>query len=236
MSNTQKTILLIENNVTEKENFMQLAQKEGLFTVALESSYAAIQWLKKNNDADMIVVSENATPLNAYQTFDYIRQELKKNMPVIISKSMENMLQDDSYAFIDKPYTTSAVKALKLMIEPNVSSAAGLKVYSLEYLETISGGNHEFLIDCLKTFISSVSGKMEELKAAVSNNDIKSIGAIAHNIKPSFEMLENEKARDICNMLTYEAENSDISQLATELNNEFKTMEKALHEDFSELR
>lgn len=236
MSNTQKTILLIENSLPEKESFVQLAQKENLKVEAVGSSYEAIQWLKKSNEADMVVVSENATPLNAYQTFDYIRQELKKSMPVLISKPLDTTLKDDSYASIDKPFTTTAVKALKLMIEPNVSSSPGLKVYSLEYLETISGGNHEFLIDCLKTFISSVSDKMDELKVAVGTNDIKNIGAIAHNIKPSFEMLENEKARDICNKLTYEAETSDISELAIDLNDEFKTMEKALLEDFPELR
>jgi hypothetical protein len=77
---------------------------------------------------------------------------------------------------------------------------------------------------------------MQELKIAVNNVDNKSIGAIAHNIKPSFEMLENEKARDICNKLTYEAETSDISLLASQLNAEFKTMETALKNDFSELR
>jgi HPt (histidine-containing phosphotransfer) domain-containing protein/CheY-like chemotaxis protein len=233
---TTNTIILVEANPTEKENFIALAQKENWIVQAMNSSYEAIQWLKKNNEASLMVISEDATPLNAYQTFDYIRQELKNRLAVVISKSMETKGKEDGYTYIDKPYTTTGIKALKLVIAPNVSSAPGLKVYSLEYLETISGGNHEFLIDCLKTFISSVSDKMAELKTAVSSDDIKSIGAIAHNIKPSFEMLENEKARDICNKLTYEADTSDIPALATQLNNEFKVMEDALKNDFSELR
>jgi HPt (histidine-containing phosphotransfer) domain-containing protein/CheY-like chemotaxis protein len=223
MSTTKKTILLVEDNIAERDNFVQLAQKESLNIQAVGSSYEAIQWLKKGNEAKIAIISESATPLNAFQTFDYIRQELKNRLPILISKSSLSVGRE-GYDYIDKPYTITAIKDLKLKIEPNVTSASGLKVYSLEYLETISGGNHDFLIDCLRTFISSVSTKMEELHQAVVATDNKSIGAIAHNIKPSFEMLENEKARDLCNKLTYEADTSDVSELASELNNEFKVM------------
>ena len=235
MSTTKKTILLVEDNIAERDNFVQLAQKESLNIQAVGSSYEAIQWLKKGNEAKIAIISESATPLNAFQTFDYIRQELKNRLPILISKSSLSVGRE-GYNYIDKPYTITAIKDLKLKIEPNVTSASGLKVYSLEYLETISGGNHDFLIDCLRTFISSVSTKMEELHQAVVATDNKSIGAIAHNIKPSFEMLENEKARDLCNKLTYEADTSDVSELASELNNEFKIMETALKDDFHELR
>lgn len=234
MSTTNKTIILVESNSDHRENFLQLAQKENLNVQALSSSYEAIQWLKKGNDAAMVVISENAAPLNAYQAFDYIRHELKNSLPILISKPIEGE-KKEGYNYIDKPFTTTAMKALKLAIEPNVSPAAGLKVYSLEYLETISGGNHEFLIDCLKTFITSVSDKMEELKQAVAAADNKQIGAIAHNIKPSFEMLENEKAKDICNKLTYEADTSNVPALASQLNMEFITIEAALKNDFPEL-
>lgn len=234
MSNTKKTILFVEDNPNDRDSFLHLAQKEGLHIHAAGSSYEAIQWLKKGNEAKVAIIAENAVPLNAYQTFDYIRQELKSNLPIVISKPLQSEPQE-GYDYIDKPYTNTAIKALKLTIEPNITSAAGLKVYSLEYLETISGGNHDFLIDCLQTFITSVSTKMEELKQAVNDNNTKNIGAIAHNIKPSFEMLENERAKDICNKLTYEADTADIPALAAQLSYEFKTMETALKNDFSEL-
>jgi len=234
MSN--KIILLVEANPTEKENFLKLSARENLQAEALGSSYEAIQWLKKNDHAMAIVISEDAAPLNAYQTFNYIRQELKNSLPVVISTTADGKAKEDGYQYIDKPFTTTCIRALKLSLVPNTSSAAGLKVYSLEYLETISGGNHDFMIDCLKTFITSVSDKMTELEEAVANSDNKGIGAIAHNIKPSFEMLENEKAKDICNKLTYEADTSDVPALARQLNHEFKTMEAALKNDFDELR
>lgn len=236
MSTTNNTILLVEKNLGEKENFLKLAVKENLIVETLESSYEAIQWLKKNDHAKALVISEDAAPLNAYQTFDYIRRELKNSLPIVISISSEKKEREDGYLYIDKPFTVTGINTFKLIFEPNVSSASGMKVYSLEYLETVSGGNHDFIIDCLKTFISSVNDKMTELKEAVAAKDNKQVGAIAHNIKPSFEMLENEKAKDICNKLTYEAETSDVPALAGLLNIEFVTMETALKNDFSELR
>ena len=233
--NTKKTsVVLVEKDVAEKENFIQLAQKEDWNIEAFGSSYEAIQYIKKNTDVDLAVISENATPLNAHQYHDYIRNEIKLKFPVVIAASES---KDDGFTYIAKPFTQQAINKLNQLLntDENVAPAAN-KVYSLEYLETIAGGNQDFLIDCLKTFISSVSGKMSELKIAVASNDLKDIGAIAHNIKPSFEMLESEIGKNICNKLTYESETSDIPTLAAQLEKEFITIEAALKNDFSELR
>jgi len=235
MSNNKNIqILLVESNQEEKENFNSLAANENWTVIQMGSSYEAIQWLKKNDTASLVVVPHDAAPLNAYQTFDYIRKEIKIDIPVVISRNNATE-SNDGHNYIDKPFTANSIKSLKNTLQP-IEDENTQKVYSLEYLETISGGNHEFLIDCLKTFISSVSGKMDELKVAVQDNNIENIGAIAHNIKPSFEMLESTIGRDICNKLTYEAETSDIPVLAEELNNEFSTIEAALKNDFKELR
>lgn len=233
--NKNTTILLVEDNAAERDEFIRLAEDKNWIVQILGSSYEAIQWIKKENEAAVLVISEDAVPLNAYQTFDYIRKELKKELPVAIAKPGTSGNTAEGYSFLEKPYTANSIKSLKQAVDPEAVTVDD-KIYSLEYLETISGGNQEFLIDCLKTFISSVSGKMNELKVAVATNDLKDIGAIAHNIKPSFEMLENAIAKDICNKLTYEAETSDIPELAAVLNSEFKAIETALKQDFPELR
>lgn len=233
--NKNTTILLVESDVAETAEFIRLAEDKNWTVQPFTSSYEAIQWLKKENQAALLVIAENATPLNAYQTFDYLRKELNNELPVAVAKPGTSGNTAEGYSFLEKPFNANSIKALKQVTDPG-SLPSDDKIYSLEYLETISGGNQEFLIDCLKTFISSVSGKMDELKVAVAGNDLKEIGAIAHNIKPSFEMLENATAKDICNKLTYEAETADIPQLASILNSEFILMEEALKQDFPELR
>jgi HPt (histidine-containing phosphotransfer) domain-containing protein len=226
------TVILVENNPEEAQRFINFAEASGIYTQLFSSSYEAIQWLKKENKADLFIISDDAAPLSAHQTFDYVRQEMKSNIPFAVSGN-EGQSVTGSYVFVEKPFTENTISTIKKLLSNNGDNP---KVYSLDYLETISGGNHEFLIDCLRTFITSVSGKMAELKLAVANADNKEIGAIAHNIKPSFEMLENTEARDICNKLTYEAETADFPALAAKLRSEFETMESALKNDFQELR
>lgn len=226
------TVVLVENNPEEAQSFINLAEATNMEVQLFSSSYEAIQWLKKDNPAALFIIAEDAAPLNAHQTFDYIRREMKNNIPFAISGKAGQSVAG-SYIFLEKPFSDATIKAIK---KTTGNTGDAPKVYSLEYLETISGGNHEFLIDCLKTFITSVSGKMAELKVAVANADNKEIGAIAHNIKPSFEMLENTEARDICNKLTYEADTADVPALAAKLRSEFETMEAALKNDFQELR
>lgn len=233
--NKNTTIVLVENNTAERDEFIRLAEAKNWMVQPFTSSYEAIQWLKKDNEAALMVIAEDATPLNAYQTFDYLRKELNSELPVAIATTVSNTASTEEYSFLEKPFTANSIKALKLVADSD-SVPQNDKIYSLEYLETISGGNQEFLIDCLKTFISSVSGKMGELKIAADNRNLEDIGAIAHNIKPSFEMLENAVAKDICNKLTYEAETVDVQELASILNTEFEAMEDALKQDFPELR
>lgn len=231
MSNVT-TLVLVENNPEEAQHFINLAEAAEMDVQLFASSYEAIQWLKKDKPAALFVIADDAAPLNAHQTFDYVRSEMKNNILFAVSGKAGQSVAG-SYIFLEKPFNDTAIKAIKKAIS---STGDTPKVYSLEYLETISGGNHEFLIDCLKTFITSVSSKMEELTVAVANDDKKEIGAIAHNIKPSFEMLENIEAKDICNKLTYEADTVDVPALAAKLRSEFETMEAALRNDFQELR
>jgi len=238
MDSKKRTIVLVEKDTAEKENFIQLSEKENWNVQAFASSYEAIQWIKKNNDVDLAIIANDATPLNAHQTYDYIRSEIKLKFPILISKENAEGNLNDGYFYINKPFTQESINRILQQFsgttEDIVQSDA--KAYSLNYLNTIAGDNHDFLIDCLRTFISSVSGKMEELKTAVNSNNNKDIGAIAHNIKPSFEMLENDTARDLCNILTYESETADIHAVAAQLEHEFIAIESALKNDFSELR
>ena len=97
MDNINNTIILVENNIAEKENFLTLVQGENWNVLTLGSSYEAIQWLKKSNDAIAAIIAEDSAPLNAYQAIDYIRREIKSNLPVLISKNAESGENADGF-------------------------------------------------------------------------------------------------------------------------------------------
>ena len=59
------------------------------------------------------------------------------------------------------------------------------------------------------------------MQSLLQQNDFKQIGDVAHNIKPSFEMLENSRGKDFCDRLAHHAENEEVGNLIKLLDIEF---------------
>lgn len=78
------------------------------------------------------------------------------------------------------------------------------ELYSLAYLRTISEDNEDFIFESLHIFKFSVAVKIIELKTAAIKGNNKKAAEIAHNIKPSFQMLSINYAREIVMILTLE--------------------------------
>ncbi len=116
------------------------------------------------------------------------------------------------------------------------SAAEPEPAYSLHYLTSLSESNQEFILDCLNVFKVSVTLKMSQLFKALEEKDYKTIGEIAHNIKPSFEMLENNLSTEICNKLSYSATSTEIPELVAALNKEFNRIINKLETDLPELK
>lgn len=235
----QLNILLVENN-TEKDVVTQLLPKEWQITCC-ENSYDAIQKVKKENDFHLVILDENSSPLNAYQTFDYLNKEIKADVPVLVlGEEGESTIVEhykDKLAFIKKPIGIDDLSVIIELLEKNHCEKEVVeKAYSLDYLNEISDSNQEFIMETLSIFTSSVSDKLEQLKEALVNKDYQSVAEIAHNIKPSFEMLENKTSVEICNLLNNRAPEKDVPALADNLIIEFAKMKAQLENDFPQLK
>jgi len=80
-----------------------------------------------------------------------------------------------------------------------------------------------------------VNAEIKNLNLFLDQKDYIRIRETAHGIKPSFDMIENEKGKVICRLLDSEAEEKDIPKLINELNLEFANINKQLINDFPEL-
>jgi len=107
--------------------------------------------------------------------------------------------------------------------------------YSLNYLNDLSGGDEDFIKELLKVFSASVNSELKNLNEFLNQKDYLRIRETAHGIKPSFDMIENEKGKGICRLLDSEADIKDIPKLIDELNLEFANINKQLLNDFPEL-
>ncbi|SDR76910.1 hypothetical protein [Gramella sp. MAR_2010_147] len=210
------SILLVESSQVESQYFIDVL-KDTFVNAKIEvlsDSFEAVQWLQ-NNLAHVMVIEHSSKPLDAIQTSDYLRQELKKDIPIYISSS--EVLKGENY--ISKPFTEASLEPfLNYLLEGAISeSIDDAPLYSLNYLKEISGGDMEFVTELIEIFKSSVKTKLEELEIANENKNTLHASKVAHNIKPSFEMIENSEGTEICNKLTYDLENHQLPTLILDL-------------------
>ncbi|GGH01480.1 hypothetical protein GCM10011416_20300 [Polaribacter pacificus] len=227
-------ILLVENTEEHTRKFLELAKVNGWTVYTQQGSMDAIRWLKNNAAPDLMIIDQNASPLDGFQTTDYIQSELKINVPTLISNYNNSQMSDDDTLldFINKPFSELSLKIIKAKLirkQPLIKLVD--KAYSLNYLRSLSDGNEEFVLTSLNLFRDSVAVKLIEIKTALFNEEYKSVRDLAHNIKPSFGTLESTHGRDLCNQLVYKATEKDISGLVEQLDQLYNTINIQLKKD-----
>ncbi len=111
------------------------------------------------------------------------------------------------------------------------------KIYDLNQLEQLSGGSEEFIKSMIDTFIEHTPEQVDKLKESYNNNDLKSMGAIAHKIKPSLDLMGiKEVYDDIRKIELYgknEEDNEELSTLIEKVYTVCNTAFQQLKADFN---
>jgi len=71
------------------------------------------------------------------------------------------------------------------------------KQYSLDYLESISGGDKEFVEDMLKTFIVSVPEELAKIEKYINESNWRKVGEEAHKFGSNLLYLELEDLKQL---------------------------------------
>lgn len=79
----------------------------------------------------------------------------------------------------------------------------------LSYLSDIAGGSEEFMIDMIDIFIEQTPLYFDQLEQAVNSSDWKSVGDVAHKIKPTLAFMGINEAKDIMAEIERKARTSD---------------------------
>lgn len=231
----QIQVLLVEKDVEHTNTFLQLAEAQGWIVFTCQDSMEAIRWVKDNNTPDLMVIDKNTLPMDGFQTHDYIQSELKISVPVLISSHINAKTENNNkklHGLINKPFSAQSVELIKSILkEQNQPTDIEDKDYSLDYLRGLSDGSEEFVLTSLSIFRDSVAVKLIEIKEALENNEFKTVRDIAHNIKPSFEILESTMGRDLCNDLVYNVTEKEISGLVKQLRQLYATIDLQLKKD-----
>ena len=81
----------------------------------------------------------------------------------------------------------------------------------LDYLNGLGGGDNNFVIDMLQTYIEETNKDMQELRQALTNQDVKRITFLAHRSKAAFRMLGLESMADNAEKIEKMANAEDAS-------------------------
>jgi HPt (histidine-containing phosphotransfer) domain-containing protein len=88
------------------------------------------------------------------------------------------------------------------------------KQYSLDYLESISGGDKDFMEDMIRTFVSNVPEELDNLNKLISGSDWQKVGEQAHKFGSNLLYLELEELKKITLKIeTFGLEMEHISEI-----------------------
>lgn len=77
----------------------------------------------------------------------------------------------------------------------------GTKKYNLDYLNEISGGDKDFILDMIQTFFNNTPNEIAELKGLTQNGEWLKVGENAHKFAPSLQFLGLNSLRPIINQI-----------------------------------
>lgn len=224
---SNKKILLAEDN-----EMNQLVVGSSLDYIALPYTVAnngqeALEALEKEQ-FDLILMDVNMPVLDGIAATKKIRRNNNK-IPIIAltANAMESAFQQFYDAgmndVLTKPFEENDLfKVLvkwmankEITIQPlNQQPQTHMQLYSLEKLERIARGNQTFINKMLTLFVEKVPDTMMKLKEGVANSDFDTIYKASHKIKPTFNDLDIQGAKDeIAEIETLAKTNSDISRI-----------------------
>ena len=234
----ESKIAIVKKNDTDRNHLKNLLIKESFQVFDFKNSMNAILWIKKNGSPRALIIEENAAPLDAYKSIAYLREELNMNFPIFISSTSSSVqIEEVSALFIAEPFTKNSVLKIKDYAESELIYSGNepqVLSFSLEYLEHTYDGNQEMIHETLAIFQNSVEEKLKEIQHFLDHDNHEEVRNVAHNIKPSFEMITNKKGTEICNALAHECSREEIPKLVKTLNKEFVQIKKELKNYFSQ--
>ena len=196
------------------------------------TAMGAILHIKESKPVDLLIIDEFIKPMGAAQTLNYLHDELHFKSPVLVCSESKAKFETDSgiYETLQKPFDhTQYLKVKKFLGEPLEDSA---NRYSLNYLTELADGDQTFIAKSIGIFLETVSVRIHEMQQLLVSNDYDALAEMAHNIKPSFEMIENKRGSELCNFLAHHAQPGDFKSAVAHLTEEYNRVEIQLLKKF----
>lgn len=199
-----KRILLVEDNDMNRLLARTVLAQYGAEVLEANDGSAAIARLEQES-YDLILMDVQMPVKDGLETTRHIRSHIDTSVPIIaltanaFKQEEEKCLQAGMNDFISKPFEEDKMVQLvaqwlgkgRVMAVTEKTSGnepdAKAVTYDLSKLHTIARGDEEFIRKMLELFIREIPKTIGQMQEAFQAGDMKTLGALAHRIKPSMD-------------------------------------------------
>lgn len=105
------------------------------------------------------------------------------------------------------------------------------KLYSLSQLESLSGGDEVFINKMVEMFLELTPQTIETLKETYASDELEAMGAAAHKIKPTIDMMGIETLKQSIRDLEQNGKNrAHLELIPGQLTEVCDTLEKVVEQ------
>lgn len=188
------SLLLCEDNILNQKLARSVISEFG-FDLDIANNGEEGIGMFKNKKYDLILMDLQMPVKDGYQTTEYIRHELKSNIP-IIAMTAHSLVGEQQKCFdigmngyVPKPF-----KQVDLLNEINrvlkKQPESNFKGIDLTYLLEMSCEDQNFVNEMIGLFVNKVPNEIDLLEKAIGNKDYDSVKKIAHNMKSSLPIFK----------------------------------------------
>ena len=231
-------ILLCEDNFLNQKLVKNVIQNFGFELDVAGNGEIGIDLLNKNK-YDLILMDLQMPVKDGYQTTQYIRNEMKSNIPIIAMTAhsligeQERCFNEGMNAYVPKPFKQEALlEAIKTAMSKDASLALRRKI-DLSFLEEVSFGDLNFKKEMIGLFLDKVPLEITLLGKAIDNNDTETAKRLSHNMKSSLDIF---MMKDLSNCVSIIEKEAMQGQFSTETLDKITILRTEIVEVISILR
>lgn len=236
-------VLLVEDNDINRLYAKSILQTWKCTTDIAENGLIAIEKLK-NNTYDVVLMDVQMPVMDGYEATKTIRMMAAptSQVPIVALTAnatkidIERCLAAGMNEYLSKPFTPEDLYSM-LFEKLKITPVSGIelqrkKLYDLNYLNTISGNNQEFIKEMLQTFIQSIPKSLIEMEESLKRSDFVKLSRITHQIKPSMTLLGINGLKDAAVKIEEQSksDNPSILQLTSDVNKFVQTCREVLED------
>jgi PAS domain S-box-containing protein len=233
-------ILVVEDNPVNREVALQMLRKLDCRPEFAEEAESALALLEKKK-FDLVLMDCQLPGVDGFQATHRIRERERagrKRLPIVAMTA--NAMQGDRERCLQSGMDDYVAKPIELEVLGQVlarwvpASPARLDRSSLEKLRALrSPGRPDFLKDMASVFFAATPGRLDKMRAAVSEKDLRSVAREAHIVKSSSASLGAGRMAELSRKLEElgEAPRSERASLGSA-----RSLLKSLEREFASVK